>query len=204
MHKQAYYPSSRGFEEHVGYFQGCESKWTHVASCCDASSNATDDEAYVCPAAGGKDYRGYDWFNRTTAVPAAAGVSSTDMVASAAESFIARSKDAPFFLYLPFQNIHAPYDCQEASAARFVGLGLSAEQMVMFGYLYELDVAVGRVVAALDAAGIAPEDRVVVFARCACTGTRWWPPVAQTSLNALQSSSLSSSLIRRLAPSLLQ
>ena len=165
MHKVAFYPSSRGFDEHVGYFQGCESKWTHIASCCDASTNATDDEAFVCSKPGGKDYRGFDWFNRTTPVPVAAGVSSTDMIAAAAESFIARSKDTPFFLYAPFQNIHAPYDCKESSAERFAGLGLSKEQVVMFGYLFELDVAIGRIVAALDAAGIAPEDRVIVFAR---------------------------------------
>jgi hypothetical protein len=31
-----------------GYFQGCESAYTHVAACCTAGSPDTD-EAYVCP-----------------------------------------------------------------------------------------------------------------------------------------------------------
>ena len=33
----------------------------------------------------------------------------------------------------------------------------------MFGYIYDLDLAVGRVVAALARAGLAPEDSVIIF-----------------------------------------
>ena len=33
MHADAFTPLSRGFKTHVGYYQGCESAFTHVAAC---------------------------------------------------------------------------------------------------------------------------------------------------------------------------
>ena len=57
-------PTNRGFHMWDGYLQGCESGWTHVASCCHAGSPYSD-QKYICPAEADsdeKDYRGYDWF----------------------------------------------------------------------------------------------------------------------------------------------
>jgi arylsulfatase A-like enzyme len=162
----------------------------------------------VCPAPGGgpaNDFRGYDWFTDNTPDVAANGTSSTELIAAAAEAYIAAhavrgaagaaaaaggaahaeggaaageggatnaaggaaaaaaaAAAAPFFLYLPFQNIHAPYDCTYASFARFLPLDMPDAQRVIFGYLYELDAAVARVVAALAAAGLA-DDTIIVF-----------------------------------------
>ena len=64
MFKEDYTPARRGFDEHMGYYQGCGSAWTHVSSCCTAGS-ADHDNKYVCasdPKWGTKDYRAYDWF----------------------------------------------------------------------------------------------------------------------------------------------
>ena len=47
MFKTKYTPIERGFDEHMGYFQGCESAYTHVAACCGAGS-PTNDQDYVC------------------------------------------------------------------------------------------------------------------------------------------------------------
>ena len=33
MYTEAYTPAHRGFDEHMGYYQGCESHYTHVAAC---------------------------------------------------------------------------------------------------------------------------------------------------------------------------
>ena len=59
----------RGFDEHVGYYQGCGSAYTHIAACCTAGSD-THDQDFVCEPGGWsnksqtapKDFRGYDWF----------------------------------------------------------------------------------------------------------------------------------------------
>jgi hypothetical protein len=111
MHTRAHYPINRGFDEAAGYMQGCGSKYTHVASCCAPSADPTNDTAYVC-AADGEDFRGLDWFIGTTPVASDFGVASTTLIADAAVDFISRRGapgQPPFFLYLPFQNIHAPY-----------------------------------------------------------------------------------------------
>jgi arylsulfatase A-like enzyme len=167
MHDRRFWPVNRGFDDHSGYFQGCGGYGSHVASCCDAPSpNASDFLNYICASGEGKDYRGYDWFHNLDAVPAYNGTSSSEVIAGLAEAAIAKFTAAgpsPFFLYLPFQNIHAPYDALQASVDRFAHLPVSPQQKQMFGYLYELDVAIGRVTAALQAAGVL-QDSVVVFA----------------------------------------
>ena len=160
------YPSSRGFDEFRGYLQGCGSKWTHVASCCDAQPGGVTDGEFICPASPPEDFRGFDWFNGSAPDLAANLTPSSTLIADAAVDFIRRqgAAAAPFFLYLPFQNIHAPYDAAPASVARFAHLrNVSIEQRVIFGYLWELDVAVGRVRAALEAQG-ALDDAIIVFA----------------------------------------
>ena len=61
MHKEAFTPWQRGFDKHEGYLQGCESAWTHEASCCHAATPSSD-QGYVCPAGAGKDYRGCELY----------------------------------------------------------------------------------------------------------------------------------------------
>ena len=106
-------PIKRGFDEHMGYMQGCESHYTHVSACCGAGS-PTHDQDYVCSTGmgSGKDQRGYDWFKSGPA-PGNNGVSSPDLSANhsnsatlirdAAVEFLTRMKSSPdpFFLYLP-------------------------------------------------------------------------------------------------------
>lgn len=159
------FPSRRGFDDFAGYLQGCGSRSTHVAACCDAPADPQNDTDAICGVQSPKDFRGYDWFEGNVPNLSANHVPSVELIASHAEAFIARhaADAAPFYLYLPFQNIHAPYDCNVSSFARFKGLNVSDNQRTMFGYIYDLDLAVGRVVAALARAGLAPEDSIIVF-----------------------------------------
>jgi hypothetical protein len=121
MHKQEYTPMGRGFEQHMGYYQGCGSAYTHEASCCNAGSDFAD-ENYVCEAkgqwAGSKDFRGYDWFKTDkggsgVSVPdnSANHTNSATLIRDAAIEYVhahAGNDAAPWFMYLPFQNIHSP------------------------------------------------------------------------------------------------
>jgi arylsulfatase B len=116
MHKEAATPWKRGFDHHGGYLQGCGSGWTHVASCCTASSSPTKDQDYVCPRAFPKDYRGYDWFSDGVPDFSANRTRTAELMRMHALSFLNdrhqnpdKSNQQPFFLYLPFQNIHGPY-----------------------------------------------------------------------------------------------
>lgn len=167
MYQKAYYPSSRGFDEFIGYMQGCISHGTRIANCCQAPNNPQNWSDFVCSApSSGKDYRGSDWFNGTGPDLTGNNTASSEVLAGHAERYIAAHQapsSAPFFLYLPFQNIHAPYDCSWDSYSQFLPLNMSDEQRTVFGYLFELDVAVGRIVAAVNAAGLT-KNTVIVFA----------------------------------------
>ena len=66
MFKEAYTPMQRGFEQHMGYYQGCESAWTHVSACCHAGS-PTADQNYTCGGKPGHEI-GYDWFKSDAAL----------------------------------------------------------------------------------------------------------------------------------------
>ena len=51
MYKEAYTPRKRGFDEHMGYYQGCGSQFTHVAACCTAGT-PDHDQNFICNVSG--------------------------------------------------------------------------------------------------------------------------------------------------------
>jgi arylsulfatase A-like enzyme len=204
MFKQDYTPRKRGFDEHAGYYQGCESAFTHVSACCGAGS-PTSDQNFTCtghPHLGiyppyesedeistlptdnsskAKDQKGYDWFKsdptNTTGVSepdfSANHTNSATLIRDAAIDFLGRHKAAdatgkqPFFLYLPFQNIHGPYTCEKTYRDEYANNthNLTDAEQTMFGYLTEMDHMVGAITATLKANG-QYENSVIIFSRC--------------------------------------
>ena len=104
---------------------------------------------------------------------------TTDAIADAAVRFIAANRDRPFFAYLPFLAVHIPvgarpdliakYERKRQPSAPADAWGTERQQRVRLvqndpayaAMLEQLDAAVGRVLAALEQAGIA--DRTVVI-----------------------------------------
>ena len=165
MGRQEWTPPRRGFDEHMGYYDGCGTRYTHVQSCCgyqpdqrnaggtnpypaagvpfnpgDGWGNPVPGEharKYVCaynlsnPAAAG-GLPAYDWQDTgptpvggcpqegCTSTPDVSvnGTGSCDLIRDRAVGFIERvgKDEAPYFLYLPFQNIHCPYTVGERSS----------------------------------------------------------------------------------------
>ena len=160
MYRNASAPWGRGFHKTEGYLQGCGSAWTHESSCCQAQT-ASRDQDYICPKGKDqKDYRGYDWFTDGTVNLEANGTNSAPLIRDAAVEFIhnysrqrilpAGTMQRPFFLYLPFQNIHAPYTCEQIYIDEYANHShFTDEEKVMYGYLSEMDDAVGHIVEAL-------------------------------------------------------
>jgi arylsulfatase A-like enzyme len=52
---------------------------------------------------------------------------------------------APFFLYLPFQNIHGPYTVAEEYFNEYDNTTLNDKQRTMFAYITEMDNALGYI-----------------------------------------------------------
>eukprot|EP00750_Incisomonas_marina_P004437 INCI13470.4.p1 GENE.INCI13470.4~~INCI13470.4.p1 ORF type:complete len:562 (-),score=65.59 INCI13470.4:2637-4322(-) len=159
MFKEDYCPWKRGFDEYRGYLQGCGSAYTHVSSCCSAGSDHSD-ESYVCPGpqGGSEDYRAWDWFNATSAGSYVADFganhsNSAHLIRDTANDFLHRQADArsPFFLYLPFQNIHGPYTCDDEFYQPYANrTDLNEDEKTIFGYITELDAMIGSIMQTLQ------------------------------------------------------
>ncbi|MEM9415020.1 MAG: sulfatase-like hydrolase/transferase [Planctomycetota bacterium] len=80
----------------------------------------------------------------------------TDHLADEAVRYIEDSTDGPFFMYLAFNGTHSPFHTTDADLAAADGDAIAAMTIA-------LDRAVGKVLDALDAHGLA-EDTLVVFA----------------------------------------
>ena len=102
----------------------------------------------------------------------------TDCIADDAVKFIEANKDKPFFAYLPFNAVHVPigarqdlvekYQRKKASAPedawgteRASKVRLVQNNAVYAAMTEQMDTAIGRVLAAIDRAGIA--DRTIVI-----------------------------------------
>ncbi len=172
MYKQEYTPARRGFDEHMGYYQGCESRYTHVAACCSPGSPSSDQNLTCAQLSvdgvnatqrGSQFALGYDWWktgpspNQGTSEPdlSVNHTSSALLVRDAAVDFIHRAakRPQPWFLYLPFQNVHDPYTVDERYRELYTPERFTEDERTLFGYITEMDDAVGAVVEAVNESG---------------------------------------------------
>jgi arylsulfatase A-like enzyme len=83
----------------------------------------------------------------------------TDNLAREASAFIDSHKDEPFFLYLPFNAVHFPMHAPEEDIKRF-NTG-DKNRDILLAMLYRMDIGIGRVLDALESAGVA--DNTLIF-----------------------------------------
>jgi arylsulfatase A-like enzyme len=89
----------------------------------------------------------------------------TDRLAEEAETFIERSKDRPFFLYLPHFAVHLPLQGRADLTAKYqakVRAGLNHQNAAYAAMTESLDTAVGRVRAKLAQLNLT-ERTIVIF-----------------------------------------
>jgi arylsulfatase A len=94
-----------------------------------------------------------------------AGEYLTDRLGEEAVKFIERSKDKPFFLYLPHFAVHTPVQGRADLVEKFKGKirdGITHKNAAYAAMLESLDAAVGRVRAKLDGLKLA-ERTIVIF-----------------------------------------
>ena len=119
-------PLQRGFDHHYGHYSALIDSFTHK--------------------------RGpvLDWHRNGR--PVVEQGYSTFLLADEAERLIERHDGRkPFFLYLPFNAVHGPHQAPEDYLAKYSHLGRAGPQRAQ---LEAMDVAVGRVLDALDRKGV--------------------------------------------------
>ncbi|MBX3485487.1 sulfatase-like hydrolase/transferase [Phenylobacterium sp.] len=154
-------PTGRGFDRFYGFIGGA------MAYTADGPSG---DKAVV---------RG------TTPVPMPAH--TTEAFTDEAVSFIKDSGRRPFFLYAAYNAVHAPLQSTQPYLAR-IAPAADPKRRTYLAMLAALDDAVGRIVAAVDGAGL-KDDTLVVFTSDN-GGPTWQTTSANTPFNGVKGTML--------------
>lgn len=86
----------------------------------------------------------------------------TDVLTNEAIRFIRENKARPFFLYLPYNAPHSPYQVPDSYYERHRAKGLSEAVSAFYGMCENIDDNLGRVLAALEKEDLA-RDTIVLF-----------------------------------------
>lgn len=131
----AYLPTRRGFDIQYGHYNGAIDYFTH-----------------------GRD-GGHDWHRQDRASHDEGY--STQLLGQEAVRFInAQTSGRPFFLYVPFNAVHAPHQVPETYKKPYSGL--EEPRRTYAGMLAAMDESIGQILDALERKGLR-ENTLVVF-----------------------------------------
>jgi arylsulfatase A-like enzyme len=107
---------------------------------------------------------GYDWHVNQGTDISKSGIYSGDLVRDDAVAFIkTRLPDQPFFLYLPFQEAHHPFQCPQAYADLYPNFASTPNLQQLAGMVTYTDSLIGDIVDALNETGLLA-NTILVFA----------------------------------------
>lgn len=130
-----YLPTRRGFDRQYGHYNGALDYFTHIRD------------------------SGFDW-HRDDKVSRDEGY-TTHLVTDEAVKFVADTAGKkPFFLYVPFNAVHAPHQVPEKYLEPYANL--KGERKKYAGMLAAMDEGVGKIVAAVEKAGVR-ENTLFIF-----------------------------------------
>ena len=86
----------------------------------------------------------------------------TDVLTDAASTFVRASRDRPFFLYMAYNVPHTPLIVSDALHEKYLAKGVGSDDARIFGLVEQCDAAIGRLLEAIDSAGLR-EDTIVLF-----------------------------------------
>ncbi len=132
---KAYLPMARGFDHQYGFYLGNIDYFTHLRN------------------------HKPDWYRDET--PLAEEGYSTHLIAKEACRIIETADQTkPFFLYVPFNGIHAPYQVPDKYLAPYPQLKGNRQKLA--GMLAAVDEAIDQIVGSINKAGIR-ENTLIVF-----------------------------------------
>jgi arylsulfatase A-like enzyme len=145
-----YLPLRRGWDFHKGQYGGAIHYFTHTTA--DPGKN-----------------NALDWWLNGAPVPnentdlQGNGGYSTDLLADQAVAQIqTRDKTKPMLLYLAFNGVHAGVQAPQSYITKYQNLGVAEPRRTLMAAMDCMDVAMGRVLAALESEGIT-NNTLVVF-----------------------------------------
>jgi arylsulfatase A len=136
---ERWYPEEQGFDINIG---GCD--YGQPPSYFDPYANQRQGGIHNLP-------------------PRTPGEYLTDREADEAVRFIREHKDRPFFLHLAHYAVHTPLEAEQERTAKYEAQHLEGRFRPVYAAMVEsLDRAVGRVLSALDEAGLS-NNTLVIF-----------------------------------------
>jgi arylsulfatase A-like enzyme len=123
----AYLPTRRGFDRQYGHYNGALDYYTHIRD------------------------GGFDWHKDDKACHDEGY--TTHLLAKEASAFVAETAGGkPFFLYVAFNAVHAPHQAPDIYTKAYSAL--QGERKTYAGMLAAMDEAIGKIVDAVDKAGV--------------------------------------------------
>lgn len=133
-----YLPTNRGFTHHYGHYNGNIDYFTH------------------------KREGELDWHREFA--PCRDEGYSTDLIGREAVRFIEESPaDAPFFLYVPFNAPHTPLQAKDYDIDKYADTIENEKRRIYAAMVDSMDQAVGGILDALDAKGVADNTFLLYF-----------------------------------------
>ncbi len=111
------------------------------------------------------DYWGNDYFDDTyshNGKPEKYTGYCTDVFFNNAMEFIEANKDRPFFVYLPTNAPHSPFNVADKYSKPYEDKGLPQEQAQFYGMIANIDENVGRLIQQLEQSGLA-KNTILIF-----------------------------------------
>jgi arylsulfatase A-like enzyme len=119
------------------------------------------DEYMGCLANPGSYFEPRQWRDSLNKVTPGKGFYTTDAFADRGVDWIERNKSHPFFLYMPFNGVHAPLEATPKYLERFPNIA-DKKRKTFCAMLSAVDDAVGKVMAKLRDAGL-EKNTLVIF-----------------------------------------
>ena len=149
MHKWAYTPLYRGFDDFFGYYLGGEDYFTHKKD-------------------GGLDFRNNRFDKNGKVVDELrwdlSGQYSTELYTKHTVDLISKLKtqETPFFIYLAYRSVHGPHQVPKKYINKYSTHIRDEKQKIFAAMVSAMDEGIGNVTRALAAAGLS-DNTIVVF-----------------------------------------
>ena len=145
----------------AGYRTALVGKWHNGTLDARFEPNARGFDEFTGFCGGWTDYYRYH-LRRNQATFGSQGTYLTDLLTQEAVDFIRRQASSPFFLYVPYNAPHSPFQAPSGTVARYRDKGLSRIVATTYAMIERMDQDIGRVLGELDRLGLA-NNTIVAF-----------------------------------------